>query len=62
MRAIRAKKIRHAMNSIFAHHRAAVTDAAQTKANMLNRNGGMQHTTINPLRQLKKMVVRERIA
>lgn len=58
MRAIKAKKIRHAMNLLLPQFGQQVSEACAVKFRMPNRYGEPQHRRINPKRQFKKAISR----
>lgn len=58
MRAIKAKKIRHAMAMLLPQFGQQVIDAVAAKFRMPNRHGEPQHRVINPKRQFKLAVRR----
>lgn len=62
MRAIRAKKIRHAAAVIYSKFKADIDRACQDKFDMPNRYGRRQHIRISPKRQLKNMIRRNAFA
>lgn len=62
MNAKRARKVRFAAKHIMANWSDEIARAVSDKIGQPNIHGRPQHRTINPARQVRRMVVRERIA
>lgn len=62
MNATRSKKFRHAATAIYSKFKEQIDQACRDKFDMLNRHGNPQHRRINPRRQLKRMIKRNKLA
>ena len=62
MNALRSKKVRYAMGKIMSTYGENIMAACQAKLDTKNIYNRPQHCIISPKRQVKKMVLREKIA